>query len=68
MVFCVCLTAAQGASHARGKPLAQLLASEQQTLFSWSVMPLSKHAAAREHKLSEERDQRELVTRFCGRR
>lgn len=36
------LTAAQGASQARGKPLAQLVGSEQQTLFSWSVMPLSK--------------------------
>jgi len=37
-------TAAQAASHARGNPSAQLLASAQQTLFSWSVIPLRQNA------------------------
>ena len=34
------LTAAQLPSHVRGKPLLQLEASAQQTLFSWFVMAL----------------------------
>eukprot|EP01043_Picozoa_sp_COSAG02_P052618 COSAG02_NODE_5696_length_4115_cov_5.925548_4_plen_118_part_00 len=45
-------TAAHAASHERGKPLAQLLAVEQQMLFSWSVIPL-RHTRSHTGPLGE---------------